>query len=65
MDDEDFAAEVKASVQAYARTPFDEAVWNQLSEGIRFVQGEFDDDDAFERLGDTIEELDEERGTRG
>ena len=64
-DNEDFAAEVKSSVQAYARTPFDEAVWNQLSEGIRFVQGEFDDDDAFERLGDTIDELDAHRGTRG
>jgi glucose-6-phosphate 1-dehydrogenase len=49
----------------FARTPFDEAVWNQLSEGIRFVQGEFDTDDAFERLGDTIDELDEQRGTRG
>ena len=35
------------------------------SEGIRFVQGEFDDDDAFERLGETIAELDEVRGTRG
>ena len=35
------------------------------SEGIRFVQGEFDDDDAFERLGDVIDELDETRGTRG
>ncbi len=51
-DNEDFAAEVKESVRAYARTPFDEAVWDQLSEGIRFVQGEFDDDEAFKRLGD-------------
>src|SRR3712207_1848532 len=49
--DADFAGQVKSSVQAYARTAFDEAVWNQLSEGIRFVQGGFDDDGAFERLG--------------
>ena len=46
-DDLAFAAEVKASVQAYARTPFEESVWEQLAEGIRFVRGEFDDDDAF------------------
>jgi hypothetical protein len=64
-DNEDFAAEVKDAVKSYARTPFDEAVWNQLSEGIRFVQGAFDDDAAFERLGETIKELDENRGTRG
>lgn len=60
--DEDFASEVKASVEAYSRTPFDEAVWNQLSEGIRFVRGEFDDDAAFERLAAT---LDEQRGPQG
>ena len=64
-ENEDFAAEVKESVKSYARTPFDETVWKQLSEGIRFVQGEFDDDDAFKRLGETIDELDEQRGTRG
>jgi glucose-6-phosphate 1-dehydrogenase len=62
---EDFAVEVKASVQAHCRTPFDEAVWKQLAEGIRFVQGQFDDDDAFERLKATLAELDEQRGTQG
>uniref|UniRef100_UPI002FE2D249 glucose-6-phosphate dehydrogenase n=1 Tax=Sinomonas sp. TaxID=1914986 RepID=UPI002FE2D249 len=62
---EDFAEEVKASVKQYARTPFDEAVWAQLNEGVRFVQGSFDDDEAFERLKSTLEELDEQRGTRG
>jgi glucose-6-phosphate 1-dehydrogenase len=40
-------------------------VWNQLSEGIRFMQGEFDDHAAFERLRETIKELDEQRGTHG
>ncbi len=64
-EDEDFAAEVRESVMAYCRTPFNEDVWNQLAEGIRFVQGEFDDDAAFERLKRTIHELDVDRGTRG
>jgi len=62
---EDFANEVRENVKAHSRTPFDEAVWNQLSEGIRFVQGEFDDDEAFKRLDATLAELDENRGTRG
>ena len=30
--------------------PFDEDVWKQLAQGIRFVQGDFDDDAAFDRL---------------
>jgi glucose-6-phosphate 1-dehydrogenase len=52
---EDFAKEVHDSVKAHARTPFNEEVWKQLSEGIRFVQGDFDDDEAFDRLKATIE----------
>lgn len=63
--DEDFAQEVLSSVKQYARTPFDESVWEQLSAGVRFVQGNFDDDDAFVELKKTVEELDSTRGTRG
>lgn len=62
---EDFAQEVKESVKAHSRTPFDETVWDHLTEGIRFVQGEFDDDAPFEKLKRTLEQLDTTRGTRG
>ncbi len=63
--DQDFAQVVHDAVKQYARTPFDEDVWTQLSAGIRFVQGEFDDAEAFARLKATIEELDRGRGTMG
>jgi glucose-6-phosphate 1-dehydrogenase len=63
--DQDFAQVVHDSVKEHARTPFREEVWQQLAEGVRFVSGTFDDDDAFERLGRTIEELDKARGTGG
>lgn len=62
---QDFEQIVHDSVKEHARTPFREATWRQLSEGIRFVQGTFDDDDAFDRLRDTVEELDISRGTGG
>ena len=62
---EDFAQIVHDAVKEYSRTPFREEVWRQLSEGFRFVPGEFDDDRAFEKLRDTIDELDELRGTGG
>ncbi|GAB2970953.1 glucose-6-phosphate dehydrogenase [Frigoribacterium salinisoli] len=64
-EDQDFEQVVYEAVKQHARTPFDEDVWRQLKEGIRFVQGVFDDDDAFVQLRDTIEELDRERGTMG
>lgn len=62
---EEFMAVVHDSVKEYARTPFREDVWAQLSAGIRFVSGDFDDNDAFDRLGETIAELDRVRGTMG
>lgn len=64
-ENQDFEKEVYEAVKQYARTPFNENVWTQLARGIRFVQGEFDDDASFERLKATIEELDRDRGTMG
>ncbi|MCX7521626.1 glucose-6-phosphate dehydrogenase [Microbacterium sp. STN6] len=64
-EDQDFEKVVYDAVKAHARTPFHDEVWQQLAQGIRFVPGEFDDDEAFERLKSTIEALDRERGTMG
>src|ERR687894_165515 len=40
---QDFAQVVHDAVKTNARTPFREEVWQQLSEGIRFVSGEIGD----------------------
>ncbi len=64
-ENQDFEKVVKESVKQFARTPWSEDVWNQLATGIRFVSGEFDDDAAFDRLKETIEELDAKTGTNG
>ena len=63
--DQDFAQIVHDSVKEHARTEFREEVWQQLSEGFRFVSGDFSDDLAFENLRQTIEDLDKVRGTDG
>ena len=62
---QDFAQVVHDAVKAHARTPFDQSVWDRLAEGIRFVRGTFDDDDAFDRLERTVQDLDRVRGTNG
>jgi glucose-6-phosphate 1-dehydrogenase len=64
-DRQDFMSVVHDSVKENARTPFSEEVWNQLADGLRFVQGSFDDDAAFDELARTVKELDQQRGTRG
>ena len=64
-ENEDFAQVTHDSVKQYARTPFRDTVWEQLSEGVRFVPGEFTDDEAFDRLAETVADLDRARGTGG
>ena len=63
--DQDFGRIVRDSVKQYSRTPFRESVWRQLADGFRFVPGDFADDDAFDELRRTVQELDESRGTGG
>ncbi|MGO1385664.1 MAG: glucose-6-phosphate dehydrogenase [Arachnia sp.] len=63
--DQDFAKVVHDAVKENARTPFREEVWEQLLEGIRFVSGTFDSDESFSNLKDTINDLDQARGTGG
>ena len=62
---EDFAQVTYEAVKEHARTPFRDTVWRQVSEGVRFVPGEFTDDEAFDRLSHCVAELDRERGTGG
>ena len=64
-EDKDFAKLTHDAVKENARTPFRDTVWQQVSEGVRFVPGEFADDDAFDRLAETVAQLDAERGTGG
>src|SRR5688572_27731839 len=63
--DQDFMQVVHDAVREHARTPFRETVWQQLAEGIRFVQGTFDDDQSFDNLATCLAQLDADRGTGG
>jgi len=63
--DQDFGQIVYEAVKQHARTPFREDVWRHLAEGFRFVPGNFDDDEAFDNLVETVRALDIERGTGG
>jgi glucose-6-phosphate 1-dehydrogenase len=63
--DEDFMRIVHDAVRENARTPFREDVWQQLANGIRFVPGDFGDDNAFDLLASVVADLDKVRGTAG
>ncbi len=63
--DQEFASTVRDAVREHSRTGFDEEKWERLAQGIRFVEGTFDDDAAFDRLKATLADLDALHGTDG
>src|SRR5688572_22492740 len=66
MTDEAFRAAMREACDKHARTrPVDDAVWESFSRGLFYVQGEFADAPAYERLRTRLEEFDRTRGTGG
>jgi glucose-6-phosphate 1-dehydrogenase len=63
--DGEFADLAKKAAREHARTDWKEDVWERLSGDITFVPGSFDDDEAFDTLKKTLEELFESHGIRG
>jgi glucose-6-phosphate 1-dehydrogenase len=63
--DGDFEALACKAAQDHARTPWREEVWARLAGNIKFVQGSFDDDAAFDTLAQTLDELRDSHGIQG
>jgi glucose-6-phosphate 1-dehydrogenase len=63
--DGDFEALARKAAQDHARTPWREEVWARLAGNIKFVQGSFDDDAAFDTLARTLDELRDSHGIHG
>jgi len=64
-DEAQFAQVFRESVEAHARTTFDERTWRLLAQGVRYVRGDSEDSATFEALARTVAGLDAERGTGG
>ncbi|HCT80263.1 MAG TPA: glucose-6-phosphate dehydrogenase [Micromonosporaceae bacterium] len=63
--DGDFEQLARKAAQEHARTPWRDEVWARLSGNIRFVGGSFDDDNAFDHLAQTLDDLRETHGITG
>ncbi|PZS20618.1 MAG: glucose-6-phosphate dehydrogenase [Pseudonocardiales bacterium] len=63
--DGDFESLARKSAQDHARTAWNEEVWKRLSGNIKFVPGAFDDDEAFDTLGQTLDDLRASHGIKG
>jgi glucose-6-phosphate 1-dehydrogenase len=63
--DGDFEDMARKHAMEHARTPWREDVWRRLLGSVKFVPGAFDDDNAFDHLAATLDELRDSHGIRG
>lgn len=64
--DDEFRAEIKEACNKFSRTrPVDDAVWDNFAKGLFYVQGEFAESEAYNRLKQKLADCDRERGTGG
>jgi glucose-6-phosphate 1-dehydrogenase len=63
--DGDFESLAMEAARRGARTPWREEVWARLVGNIKFVPGAFDDDEAFDTLAATLDELRDTHGIAG
>ena len=63
--DGDFEALAKEAARGHARTPWRDEVWARLAGNIKFVGGSFDDDNAFDELSSTLNDLRNTHRIRG
>jgi glucose-6-phosphate 1-dehydrogenase len=63
--DGDFEDMAREAARTGARTPWREEVWSRLAGNIRFVPGSFDDDNAFDELAETLDQMRDSRGIKG
>jgi glucose-6-phosphate 1-dehydrogenase len=61
-----FRKEIRDSLEKHSRVlPLDESAWRTFSERVEYNQMNFDEPDGFDRLAAHLDDLDDERGTRG
>jgi glucose-6-phosphate 1-dehydrogenase len=63
--DVEFSELARTAAREHARTAWREEVWERLANSVRFVQGSFDDDNAFDELASNLAELEGSHGIGG
>lgn len=64
--DAEFRAELKKEIGTYSRVkPIDEPFWSHFENQIFYHQSEFDDEEGYKRLAQTLAQIDSRHGTRG
>ncbi len=65
LDDDEFRKRLRDDINKFATDKVDPETWTWLEERLYYVSGNFDDDQTFARLKDSLAKLDRERQTEG
>lgn len=63
--DAQFRKDLAESTKKFSRQPVRDDIWNSFEQSIFYHQSEFEDERGYESLGKRLEQIDDERGTRG
>jgi glucose-6-phosphate 1-dehydrogenase len=63
MTDDEFRAFARSAVERFSRTPVDGHFWDAFAGVLHYESGSFDDEAAFEALGERLERIDAGHGT--
>jgi glucose-6-phosphate 1-dehydrogenase len=63
--DDEFRDRMERAVREFGRDDFKQDVWDWLAEATHYLSMDFADEGGEDQLADTLNSLDEERGTRG
>jgi glucose-6-phosphate 1-dehydrogenase len=64
-DDDSWRADMKQTVQRYARDEFRQDIWDELAGALHYMPTDFADDAGEDRLADQVRQIDEEKELGG
>jgi glucose-6-phosphate 1-dehydrogenase len=65
FDTESFRARMTEAVQQFAGEPVEETAWKDLCQRLYYMQGDFQDANAFQALKQLLAKVEQDHGTRG
>src|SRR5260370_26349493 len=66
MSDDDFREKMRAAVKEFLEdSPFDEKLWDEFARGLYYLSGDLQDPDMYNRLGELLAQVEQERQTAG
>jgi glucose-6-phosphate 1-dehydrogenase len=64
-NDEVFRTELETAAKKFSRQRINDDLWKNFSSAIYYHRSEFGDPEGYRRLGERLDQLDKDRGTRG